>query len=525
MKQFLAVLFALHAGISFSQTQNCLSYTYASYGSINFTTEQYGAAQFADPVTGSPNISYKKNSTPGLSDPRYPPKNGDETCNADITDNMVNCDVNVSDLSYVVYYPTSLTTGATTKGCLFPAVILFHGGGFDDCKKPDIGDAGLNGIGAIAQEFAKRGYVAYVVEYRTGRYVAPYGIYLSAQQSLAEYRAFQDARGAIRSIIRHQRRSLLDFPDDPYQIDTTRMFLGGNSAGSIIAIHSAYYNAAQIAAVFPTPAGQPTIAQALGPVDADYYYGGLNTGVNSDYRPLIKGVFNMWGQMGFPVSYETHPQDFWADYGNTIIPPMIAFHGLADSTLPVNTTDIIFAPNATVNVPTKGPINYTPYNSESNCLLISPTPYKLDGDETTVDLIGAGSKGMYDMFHTSAINQRIELHVDCEMAHGLDDDVTCITCTGNYPRKRVNGKCKSCTPFQSNFGTAYDNSTDVQKYMVQRATTFFQAILTNQAASLGNDLFIECENKRVKSYVSSVPHNAPVTTGNPASCPPANCSF
>ena len=154
----------------------------------------------------------------------------------------------------------------------------------------------------------------------------------------------------------------------------------------------------------------------------------------------------MWGQMAFPAGYKNHLQDFWADYGNTIIPPMIAFHGFNDKTLPINTTPIIFAPDHLVPVPGHGNINYSPYNSESNCLLNSPTSYKLDGDETSVDLIGAGSKGMYDIFHTSAINQRIELYVDCEMAHGLDDDVTCITCNGNYPRKGVNGVCKPCTP-------------------------------------------------------------------------------
>ncbi len=543
MKLLSTFLFVLISEFSFSQTlpTNCLTYTSASYGSIDFTTEQYGEAQFVDPVTMSPLISYKKSNSPNLSDIRYPPKNGDETCNDDIVDSMTKCDLNtsVTDLNYVVYYPTSLTAGTTTKGCLFPAIILFHGGGFDDCKKPPIADASLGGIGAIAQEFAKHGYVAYVVEYRTGRYVAPYGAFLSAQQSLAEYRAFQDARGAIRSIIRHQRRTA-DFPNDPYQIDTTRLFLGGNSAGSIIAIHSAYYNAAQIAAIFPTPSGQPTIATALGPIDIDYYYGGLNTGVyngvSNDYRPLIKGVFNMWGQMTVPYSYYNAAtntyrlQDFWTDYGNTIIPPMIAFHGFNDLTLPIVRTNITFAPDHSVtvldNMGNPKLVNYIDYNSENNCLLNSPTAYKLDVDETTPDIIGAGSKGMYDMFHTSAFNQRIELYVDCQMAHGLDADVTCINCGKYNPGIVVKGKCQVCTPFQSNFGTTHYNSTDVQIYMVQRAATFFQAVLTNQVTNLGNDIFIECENFCVKSYDANTnPHNLPVTTNNPSSCAQASCSF
>ncbi len=531
------MLFILYSSVSYSQTQDCLSYTYASYGSINFTDTQYTVKQFINPITNSSKISYKKTASSAISDVKYPPANNfDELCNADVTDGKVHCDLIDSNLTYVVYYPVSIN-GKTTKGCLFPAIILFHGGGFDDCKKPDIGDSTLGGIGAIAQEFAKRGYVAYVVEYRTGRYIDPFGYYLTSQQQLAEYRAFQDARGAIRSIIRHQRRSSLDFPNDPYQIDTTRIFLGGNSAGSIIALHSAYYNAAQIAAVFPS-VGSSTIAQALGAVDIDYYYGGLNAGVNNDYRPLIKGVFNMWGQMTIPINYYNsatntyHIQDFWSDYGNTIIPPMIAFHGSKDSTLPIEITKIKFAPNATIFVkdPRTGvvvQVNYTPYNSDTSCLLNSPTPYQLDGVESTFDLIGIGSKGMYDLFHNLAINKKIEVNVDCQMEHGLDADVTCISCgiPPKYPRIRnTNNKCVLCKPFQSNFGTPYTNSKDVQIYMVQRATTYFQTILTNQVTNLHNDMFIECENKRVTSYTSTLPHNAPVTTDNPSSCPAADCS-
>ncbi len=44
-----------------------------------------------------------------------------------------------------------------------------------------------------------------------------------------------------------------------------------------------------------------------------------------------------------------------------------------------------------------------------------------------------------------------EFYEDCQMEHGLDTDVTCITCDDGggsaYPRKIINTQCKSCIPF------------------------------------------------------------------------------
>ena len=116
---------------------------------------------------------------------------GAEACTTDST----------GDLYYDVYYPS---TYPNYKSCPLPAVIYVHGGGFSDCRK--LSKAG-NDSNAIA--FAERGFVFFNVEYRTGVRIVPNGfpldptgnLYATVQQQLAEYRASQDARGAIRTII------------------------------------------------------------------------------------------------------------------------------------------------------------------------------------------------------------------------------------------------------------------------------------------------------------------------------------
>lgn len=70
------------------------------------------------------------------------------------------CDNDGSSLIYDVYYPTD----HDYTSCPLPAVILFHAGGFIECTNLEQPD-----IVTMCQELAKRGFVAFSVEYRTGR--------------------------------------------------------------------------------------------------------------------------------------------------------------------------------------------------------------------------------------------------------------------------------------------------------------------------------------------------------------------
>lgn len=67
----------------------------------------------------------------------------------------------------------------------------------------------------------------------------------------------------------------------------------------------------------------------------------------------------------------------------------------------------------------------------------------------------------------------------------------------------------------SDFGTGLTNSTDVGRYIAQRGATFFQAVMNGITGSLNRDVFIECENKRVKCN----------TPDNPVSCDTPACEL
>ena len=374
--------------------------------------------------------------------------------NCDQANDSCSGDPNI--LKYNVYYPEY----HDYAGCKLPCVIIFHGGAFTECSNFNTPQ-----IREIANEFAERGYVVFDVEYRRGVITdnnltvsgsGPLVTYTSAQQQLAIYRAAQDARGAIRSIIKRQQKHDDDFPGDPYQIDINNIFIGGISAGSLIAMLTAYYpRQTMIDSIFPG------VKNVLGDIDADYYYGNPNY----DYLPKIKGVMNMWGGMSLPLNFVNNPQNFFA--GNGHIPSLISFAGDNDETFYPDSQYIYFAPPGG----SKGFLS-----SEARCL-VQNGPYILpDNGATVKDLYAIGSRYIHKFL--TAISVPSELYIDCDMEHGLDE---------------TDGPT-----FDSDFGTGYHTENETLRYMVQRTTTYFQAVMKGIAGSLGTKHFTECENYRRK---------------------------
>ena len=148
----------------------------------------------------------------------------------------------------------------------------------------------------ICREFARRGFIAFTIGYRTGRIKdTPNPDRTSAQQGLASYRGIQDGRGAIRSIIK--RNASTDKHGNKFRINEDQFFIGGLSAGAIIAMGSTYYrNQGMINQAYPVRGTSISVEDALGHINSDYYYGETGSDfANPLYTPLIRGVLNGWG--------------------------------------------------------------------------------------------------------------------------------------------------------------------------------------------------------------------------------------
>ncbi|MTB51199.1 PKD domain-containing protein [Lewinella sp. W8] len=125
---------------------------------------------------------------------------------------------------------------STTRGDLFmdvytpvgdlntnrPAIIFAHSGGFLN------GNRNHDDIVALCDSFARKGYVTATIDYRLG-----FNLLSDADLhgTRAVYRGLQDGRAAVRFLRANAAA---------YGIDPNKVYFGGSSAGSFIALHSIY---------------------------------------------------------------------------------------------------------------------------------------------------------------------------------------------------------------------------------------------------------------------------------------------
>ena len=405
-----------------------------------------------------------------------------------------NCNSDIGVLKYHVYYPSNYPNYNT---CPLPAVILFHGGAFNEC-----GDFTNPNVRTLAEELAYRGFVVFIVNYRRG--VIPDGNsvtgslpqvdYTSAQQLLAIYRACQDARGAIRSIIKREQDGL----NTNYRINVNELIIGGLSAGSLIAMNSVYcQQPLMVNAVFGTriQTDDGTANSVLGPINADYYYGTPDV----EYFSRVKCVLNLWGGMFIPKSLISNISGFLSL--NTYLPPIISFQGVNDDVFRIEQQGVYYS---------VGLSGVTDVVKENRCLIGTNyfSPRQLaTGSEDELDLYLIGAKNIYNSFKSLSVFT--EVYFDCQMEHGLD----CGGCTGdanNYTKDKL---CNACV-FASDFGTGLTTQEAVLAYIAGRGATFYQAMLGSITSSLSKSEFIECPNNRFGcSNISD----------NPANCTNASC--
>jgi acetyl esterase/lipase len=107
-----------------------------------------------------------------------------------------------------------------------PLVMWIHGGGFIQGNRSD--------FQALAESWARRGYTAVTISYRLGIHGGlfdPPFAFDEAELIRACFRGIQDIRTGLRFLVKNASQ---------YGIDTSRIVIGGASAGSIVALHAAY---------------------------------------------------------------------------------------------------------------------------------------------------------------------------------------------------------------------------------------------------------------------------------------------
>ncbi|MBK9272164.1 MAG: T9SS type A sorting domain-containing protein [Saprospiraceae bacterium] len=212
-----------------------------------------------------------------------------------------------------IYYPVG---SAEHKR---PLVMFAFGGGFIGGKRQD--------MAILCEEFAKRGFVAATIDYRIGFD----GISIlptdSAEVLRAGFRGAQDGKAALRFL---KARHLED------SIDLDRIWVGGVSAGSIVALATTFF---QNEADKPKEAGEmPSVGGRmrpdLGPLEGTRHLNGYDT--------KVQGVFNIFGAM---LSLDQLKSD------NDVA--IMSYHQTQDPVVPCNANKPYFGnPLVAANYPT-----------------------------------------------------------------------------------------------------------------------------------------------------------------------------
>jgi hypothetical protein len=189
-----------------------------------------------------------------------------------------------------------------------PLIVMTHGGAFLAGNRTD--------MAPYAMEMARRGFVTATISYRLGWECAAtdvFGPCISCQSEAwrlkaAVYRAVQDNRAATRYLVHHA---------NDLGIDTSFIFLQGESAGSITSLHSAFWDHTE-AEAFCT-----TCLNDLGLLDT--------AGNNLNETFTIKGIINNCGGIANVNQGVMDGQDI----------PVIGFHSEWDCVVPYQSGPVL----------------------------------------------------------------------------------------------------------------------------------------------------------------------------------------
>ena len=223
--------------------------------------------------------------------------------NVDVFNNItVDEDVNYSDVYSDVYHKMDVYEPSGDTSANRPLILFMHGGSFSGGFKeqPDCID--------FCTSFAKKGYVTASVNYR----YADNPINFMLDQEL-QYRTVLKSVADIKSSVRYFKKDFVE-NGNSYGIDTNAIFVGGSSAGAIIAIHLAYID--NITDLPTSPVDVQSIANSLGGIVGD--------AGNNGYSAQVNGVVSFAGGIN---------NVNWIDSSDE---PLVSIQGDADVTVSYN---------------------------------------------------------------------------------------------------------------------------------------------------------------------------------------------
>lgn len=188
-----------------------------------------------------------------------------------------------------IYEPTGDTSVAR------PLIIWAHGGSFLFGSKTD-GD-----MVELANSFAKKGYVCASIDYRLGFF--PFDSINAIQ---AVVRAVHDMNASIRFFYKDKATI------NAYNIDTTKIYVAGSSAGAITSLHVAYLDK------------DCELETIMSPTDITAMGGLKGMSGNPGYSTQVAGVISLAGAL---FNYG------WIESGDV---PLCSTHGTADGTVKYN---------------------------------------------------------------------------------------------------------------------------------------------------------------------------------------------
>jgi len=214
--------------------------------------------------------------------------------NVNITSDIVygsNISFNGSTTSLTLDFYEPAADTATAR----PLIIWLHGGSFQFGTKTDLD------VQELSNRFAKKGYACASINYRLGFYPVD-----SVNAIKAVLRATQDLKASIRFFYKDRATT------NAYKIDTTRIFIGGSSAGAVAALHVGYLDQ------------ECEIADYINATNLAALGGMEGASGNPGYSTKVAGVINLCGALG---------RYSWLEAGDL---PLVSVHGTSDATVKYN---------------------------------------------------------------------------------------------------------------------------------------------------------------------------------------------